>query len=439
MKRRGNQSPSWGGFLWRMTSLVLLAGYPHGSRRLRINNKQRYPLRLPLPGWFVQLIEQEGLQTLLEHRVPLREPAVEGNQGASIVAVLAVTKGKLACDGVLTPWSQQERLLWDYHEQRADLISVSIQAVWRLQTPAHVMSAKVVNRHGLARAGSSAVTAATHPLFVPATSVLLPESVVVNLDDAKCTFREVQLHVGLDPFDDGDGATSSAELPCTWLVEPVLQLVLRGLWTALLLAPLAPQTHMAMALLRHNLQWPDFASWARLEEVHQAYCKVPPRIGEAVVAPCDAYLKENDVLFLSDVLRQHSPTIIDSAQDAGEMRLKLQGILATLDAIAKSCQPQQPLRLLPRGTGVSELEAQRLIHALQLCYGLRNRDELKDSVDLMMKALLPPHHIEAVRQSLRRIPTAGTISKLQLRVDASLSLVWRKKLCDSKGPVLLVA
>ena len=433
---------------WLMTCLLLLASYEHGTRRLRPNNKQRLALRLPQPTWFRELIAQENLQPQVEHRVPLRDGALERFVGARILGVVAVRRGQ-ACDGILTPWTKQERLLWEYHEQRPDMISFDITAVWRLQTPVLVMSAKTKStRGGIARVSSSTVSPSTHALFIPSQSVLQAHTVLQTKDGEERAFHEVLRDVA----EDGDWLAEAPmqmvtqSLPCTWLVAPVLELVLRGHWRALLLSPFAPQSALPMSVVWRALQWPDDSTWARLEEVYLAgrSCteSAARSLGQPIIAPADAFLREQDVCFISDLLRQHAPHIIaatqsDHGDDAADMRMRLQGTVATLDAMAKTWQPPEPLRLLPRGAGVTESEAQRLICALQLCYRLRNRDSIQDSMDLMMQALLPPAHIQAVRQSIRRIPSAGTVSKIQLRVDAALSMVWRDKLASSCGPVYL--
>ena len=148
-------------------------------------------------------------------------------------ALVAVAPGRV-CNGILTPWNREERLLWDYHEQRLDMMSVCVKAAWRLQRPLLVMTAKNQRRHGdpsKVAGSSSAVTAATHPFFIPTMTVLHETSALVNGEGTAETFGDIVRRLG------GHADT----VPCAWLVEPLCQLLLRRPLACLALVPLWAQ------------------------------------------------------------------------------------------------------------------------------------------------------------------------------------------------------
>ena len=90
-------------------SFLWVCPYQHGNWRRRDSNKSRHRHALPQPAWFLEKVKQCGLE---RHMAPVMLKS--GHRTAARAAFMVQVEAGRQFRGVLTPWSDEERLLWQY-------------------------------------------------------------------------------------------------------------------------------------------------------------------------------------------------------------------------------------------------------------------------------------------------------------------------------------
>ena len=200
-----------------------LAGYEHGSRRRCVpNSRSRSRVRCLLPPepWLQQRLEEHGLMAQLHI-------AKHGRANVVCKALVLVDQG--ICLSTLAARRLEVELLWRYLGRPLDLFTLRVQRCWLLSDPAPVHTRRRVARKiGNHSSGLSEVACVT----------VGGQGVIWNADDL-CQTRVVQRgHAtplcAQDALQDcGMPEDGFGNIPTLLVVQPVLSLVERGVWSDL--------------------------------------------------------------------------------------------------------------------------------------------------------------------------------------------------------------
>ena len=215
---------------------------------------ERKRLYLPRCQWFEMLLKDHGLDSLLSSHGP--QP---GQAAAAIDAVVFVKSGRLI-HGRNTPLHEEERLLWELFGRPKFAWSLEVTQVFDLQRaqvpPAATALVQMTRRR---RTCWQHASASKHFVFRSAVPLVLPIQEFQT---------QLQLHAHAH-LPEGH-ALDMDTVFVLWFPQALLQLVLRGAWTHVVI-PLHWQSCSDLASV---MGWPS-ADWMQ-EQWEQRRCLVEP-------------------------------------------------------------------------------------------------------------------------------------------------------------------
>ena len=133
---------------------------------------------------------------------------------------------------------------------------------------------------------------------------------------------------------------------------------------------------------------------------------------------------------IAEALRCFAPVILGSLQDEEDrpsQQFDLEQMVGRLDSFASGCKPRQS-RKLDATTAVSTLAA-----AMQL----RNRSSLCKTVKSVFEVVFPGCEVDPATWS--KVPSASSLSRSQLLVDAAFCCFMRRRFSELHGSIFMLA
>ena len=108
--------------------MLLLAAYRNGERKHRSKVKSKEPIWLPEPSWFQERLRSCNLDGTLAEITSsaARAGARVSAEGLQVQALVTLRPG-VVWKGLVTPFNEEERLLWLYNEKPCSAFSVQVK------------------------------------------------------------------------------------------------------------------------------------------------------------------------------------------------------------------------------------------------------------------------------------------------------------------------
>ena len=364
--------------------------------------------RLPRPHWFQQLLTKNEGNALLK-------PATKSKKHNLLEGLMLLKlKPGATFNGLQTPWSQEDFLLFAHHGHPWDAFTMSVSQAVVFSPPIMI---------------PVPATQTKSPLMV-ARDMTIPPTTEIRCAAANNRGRALNEHqmCTLLQIPPEEWNVIRSAILCIHVPEPILHLINRKAWTAVMFR----QSWMIarrLSNLRGIFQNLGFPPHEWVEQLLQSG-RINSMFETPPVAP--AALFRESAARTATHLRAHFGKILagmdDDDDEATSASDDLERVLHHLDQLS-GIGSTTPPRL--------RYEPETLVRSLLTAMRLRNRGELGQVVMDSLATVFPELRSNAARDSVlpmstHRLPTASTLSKRQLQLDAALCLHWRKKFLTHK-------
>ena len=360
------------------------------------------PATVSQTTWFSRLVGDHRLEAWLS----TRQDAKTGPVDQSICEVLVNVRRGQKYEGPLTPWSQEEEMLWENLGRPHAVTSLNIDRCVVTQRPVTFQRPS--------------------QLKIPVWSPTVPASNVVLRGfappDTNQLLDEQGLCQALHVSDDELKGFLQAPV-CLAIPGIFLQLIKKGVWATLMFCLKWHSRHRGLA-------YQSFAEQLHLKAMHQEMRAAG--VLDTYVGPPNLPFSQSDALTLAKRLQEWATNILDrysmDDDDFSTVQLFLEEVVLKLKTFGGSLCVAQHNRQ-------KRLSHDSVVRALCTCLNLRNKSQLSPTILSAVAAFFPgmdaDMHIE--------IPSGGSLSRRQLLVDAAYACYWRDLLLDHDGPLYLWA
>ncbi|CAE7825398.1 SHE10 [Symbiodinium sp. CCMP2456] len=363
------------------------------------------PVKMTQTPWFASLVQKHQLQEWLVNRCDVKDRAAVSGQCECDILV-EVGDGR-AYDGPLTPWSEEENLLWEHLGRPHAARSLNIRRSVVLQRP------MLVQR-------PSQLKVPIWSPSVPASSVevrgVVPPGTGACLNAAGvCNALNISVQQ-LNQF---------LQAPICLAIPPILlKLIKKGAWNTVMLLAKWHQRRRGDAY--HGFaQAFDLAAW---HEVMKS-----SGLLERYVEPPALALSQMDATRLAMSLQGWAPHILAGNDTLDEQELS--GIKLRLEEFVLKLQSFAGPVCLATHSRQKTFSHDTVVAALCSSMRLKNKKELapmlREALNHMFPGLSADMNI--------RVPSGSTLSRRQLLVDAAFSCYWRNFFQEHTGPLYLWA
>ena len=387
-----------------MASLFVL-GIPVTDGTAKMPKARREPggakyWRLPRPQWLQHSLSKNEGDALLKPTLKSKKQSLpEG-------LMLLKLKPGATFNGLLTPWSQEDFLLFAHHGRPWDAFTMVVsQAV--VFTPPILLPVPATQT-------KSPLMVAKH-FTIPATT----EIRCIAANNRGRAMSEQQMCTLMQISPEQWEQIRSAIL-CIHVPEPIMHLISRKAWSAVMFR----QSWMSARRrtdLRNTFEQLGYPPREWVQELVQS-----GRLHSTFETPqaASAIAFRESAARTATHLRVHFPQILSGMDDddAASASFDLERVLQHLDLLS-GVGSTTPPRL--------RYEPETLVRSLLTAMQLRNRGELGQVVTNSLATVFPELRSSfgresALPMSAQQLPTASTLSKRQLQLDAALCLHWRK-------------
>ena len=388
-----------------MSCLALLLPYNTAHRKLPDQSGNVQHRVLPQLPWFVSRLQNHELLALLS-RDRHRSVFTELNERQTVYIVKLLPDKQY--DGALTNWDKESRLLWEYLQYPADGFTVHVAGCCKFAKPVSVATAQ---------------QRVTHFVWAPDVPVSFEGAQVFCVPVASNSrifdFAELPRILGVD---DRQMQQFISEPLCVSVPCAIAELIGCGAWSKLMLrASWATRKATAMKRFMSFLGFPSGDWVAGLRDLGRLGGFAPPAL-----LPLNAAHATK----IAEALRCFAPVILGSLQDEEDrasQQFDLEQMVGRLDSFACGCKPRESGRL----------DATTAVATLAAAMQLRNRSSLSKTVKNVFEVVFPGCEVDPATWS--KVPSASSLSRSQLLVDAAFCCFMRRRFSELHGSIFMLA
>ena len=366
------------------------------------SSKPRVMLQTP---WFADLVGERKLQGYLS--TVNRRAADQLADQCPCDIIVNVARG-LQYEGPLTPWTDEEELLWENLGRPQGAMSLRIKQSVRLQRAA------IVQRPAHLKIPIWSPVAAASGVHLSGFDLKDPGRVPQILEEAGLSKA---LQVSADEL-----SAFLCEPVCLAVPPVILELIRKGVWSHLMLCAYWRER-------RRGKAYHIFAAKLMMQHFHQEM-KRANTLNRHVPYACLPF-SQSDALTLAKNLKKWAPDILGPSQDDdafAEMQLFLEEFVLKLQSFGGRTQ-------VTTSAVQRQLDHDTVVKALCCSMGLRSKKDLSPMLCGALQNLFPGMDLDMEV----KIPSGSTLSRKQLFVDAAYSCYWRDLLREHVGPLYLWA
>ena len=376
-----------------MAALALLVGIDPANRKVKDAKGVRHKLILPKDRFFDELLQQHSL---VDERVPKPPgPFREVSNNSVTSSFIVKLQPDLEFEGPLTAFDSQCMYLWKFFHFPADPFTLKIERCLKLLEPVVLATAR-------RQAGW---------VWLPEIIPNLQGLQGIVLPGQKKVLKDGDLPLALGVSRD-DWCAFQAQPLCICIPKLLLKLVELSAWCKIMLqaGSFSARGTPALHRLRMLLNFPSQAWFDQL--------KASGRLG-LFLSPTCLPLGASHAASIAHEIRQVAPILLQSVseeEDRSAKRLHLESMVSRLDSFSNA---------LDRASGNRKHPPRALLACLSAGMQLRNRKHLRITVESAIQAIFPA--CEFADDVWEKIPSASTLSRAQLLVDASLCCLMRRR------------
>ena len=322
-----------------------------------------------------------------------------GFDGAQVEALVSLKPGTV-WQGAFTDFDLEAELQWRYWQKPHSAYTVVVDQLFSLLEPVTV---RMRAASATAYSQPSPVTL-PHRIFWPAVSPLLPRTLFRGKGGREMALADLAVEV------EGFSSLScDPTVPVLFIPEAIFRLLERGKWNCLLLHLASPGHGNLPAVMRSCLEWlQKNMSWPTAHDFDVLW-----RNRANFDLPSDHVLTWESAKFLAQQVRKHANVLIlEVSRDwpQGDECFLLEQALRGLEAFAEG--------LLSKSSGASHVQhkkapALRIIEDIRAVRYLRNKGDLKQIKDSIIRGLMPTQ-LQSLAKAMMYDPlSSSTISKYQ--------------------------
>ena len=379
--------------------------------------------RMPRPLWLQNLLQQHGagealLQGLVrnERRIGASLPE---NESERCFLLIRVEPGE--CHrGSLTPWTQESLLLFRHLFQPWDAFSLQIHGRVLVNDPLlpeEELYASV-RKKSLLFALKQVLGTTSFRSFTRCS----PGTHRQDLTPAQAAH---ELGIRADEWN-----LVGSQLCCLWVSEPLLHLMKRGAWKTVMCQARwleGWRNKPLNQLFGRTLSFPaaDWVDSLRDRDLLWAHIDI---------AQTPSTLAPGAAATVAHLLRSYSPNLLAELpeHEKEEAELNMSAVVAHLDHLSGVIMPVTRLRVH---------EPLKVVRGMLAALSVRNVSELGSTVINGLLAACPQLSRQSIEHLLGtlRLPSAATLSKRQVQLDAALCAHWRNTFARESHAIYLWA
>ncbi|CAE7209504.1 unnamed protein product [Symbiodinium pilosum] len=403
-----------------MAAATLACLVPYNFHRKKVAVNDAGARKLPRPEWFSALVQNHGLEHLLSQKLQPVPAPTELNERTCIYLVKLVAD--VEYKGPLTPWDRECRFLWEYFGYPADAFTLKVSRCFKFTAPVKLGFAK--------------------QRFAGLVQVANVPSQDIERTGAQCISGNAQQILQGAELQRALGI--SAEQWAAFVAKPVsfgvphviAKLIGRAAWSKLLvLASWSTRRLFAVNLLCENLQFPSQV-WLR-------QLRLQNKLGTSAPPP-DLKFGPEHAQQLAFKIRRAAPLLVNAFEGEEELVLETfewEQLVSRLDSFCRATgSSHRKVAELPDGGHMrrgNRFDITTVVGTLAAAMHLRNRHELKDIVKQIMATVFEEFDFDD--SVWEKIPSASTLSRSQLLVDAAHCCFMRQRFREQTFRMYLLA
>ena len=390
-------------------ALLFLAPYSSGSRKRSLGSGARTRherTTFPSVPWLHDELGRHDAGHLLD------ATSQTYKVGSSVQCPIVVKVSAGAhYDGPLTKWSREERYLWLLHMRPLDAFSLRIHSAVCVTPHAHV----------------GAGTRRRLELWAPRTAVTVGDAMMRRAGQpAPLTQPQVFSALGISA---SEWEHFLQRPTCMLVPSHVLFLISKGSWHALMGRAQWVTARGAAALpakrLQQSLQFPAL-TWARRLVESGRVRSFSQREPEPLTPACASDIAERLKKFATAVVEATS-----EAQDRAVITMELEQIVRRLDEHADMD--------FSWGRPTRKWDPHALLQAFSASMNLRNRGKLAKTICRALAGFSCSPQLASLDLSKLKFPSATTLGRKQVIIDAALCCKWAADLQRHSGAAAAAA